>query len=68
MAICASRNVPEDGADTVSGAECERVAFVELGVVPVHLGQGEDVGAGGRQIRAGSGGAKQQWLGTYRPG
>ena len=35
------RDVPEDGTDPVSGPEGERVALVELGVVPVHLGQGQ---------------------------
>jgi hypothetical protein len=36
--------VPEDGTDPVSGPQGERVALVDLGVVPVHLGQGHDVG------------------------
>ena len=50
------RDVPEDGPDPVGGAEGERVALVELGVVPVHLGQGQDVGARGLEVGAVPGG------------
>src|SRR5690349_387764 len=35
--------MPQDFPDTVRGADGDRLAAVELGLVPVHLGQGEQL-------------------------
>jgi hypothetical protein len=62
------RDVPEDGTDPVSGPQGERVALIELGVVPVHLGQRHDVGADGLEVNAVPGGPQQQRLGDVNAG
>jgi hypothetical protein len=62
------RDVPEDGSDLAGGAEGERAAFVELGVVLVHLGQGQDISGCGLEIGSVPNRVERQWLRDVQAG
>ena len=69
MVICASGGTCLRMAPTRCAVWRVRgFAFVELGVVPVHFGQGQDVGACGLESVPLPAGRRSSGCGTYRPG
>ena len=65
--LCVVRHVLQDGSHPVGGAEGERVTLVELGVVSVHFGHGQDVYGRVSDASRVRGWADEEWLGTYMP-